>query len=40
MSRCISTAISLMWTEVQVRENGAKMAAITKTVLSEATVHA
>ncbi|SDW62370.1 8-amino-3,8-dideoxy-alpha-D-manno-octulosonate transaminase [Hydrobacter penzbergensis] len=40
MSRCISTAISLMWTEEQVREKGAKMAAIIKKVLSEATVHA
>ncbi len=40
MSRCISTAISLMWTEEQVREKGIKMVAIIKKVLSEATVQA
>lgn len=40
MSRCISSAISLMWTTEQVREKGTKMVAIIKKVLSEATVHA
>lgn len=33
MSRCISTAISLLWTEDQIREKGEKIAAIVKNVL-------
>ncbi len=35
MSRCISTAISLVWTEEQVKEKGEKMAAAIKKVLSQ-----
>jgi 8-amino-3,8-dideoxy-alpha-D-manno-octulosonate transaminase len=35
MSRCISTAISLSWTEEQVREKGEKMVSILKKVLSK-----
>jgi 8-amino-3,8-dideoxy-alpha-D-manno-octulosonate transaminase len=34
MSKCISTAISLTWTEEQVHEKGAKFLAVLKTVLS------
>ena len=34
MSKCISTAISLTWTEDQVHEKGAKFLAVLKTVLS------
>lgn len=34
MSRCISTAISLAWTEDQVKEKGQKMAAAIKKVLA------
>lgn len=40
MSRCISTAISLVWTEEQLKEKGAKMAAVIKQVLSKAAVTA
>ena len=35
MSRCISTAISLVWTEEQIREKGEKMVAVIKKVLQE-----
>ena len=35
MSRCISTAISLVWTEEQIKEKGEKMASIIKKVLKE-----
>lgn len=35
MSRCISTSISLLWTEEQVREKGEKMAAAVRKVLSK-----
>lgn len=35
MSRCISTAISLVWTEDQIREKGEKMAAVIQKVLQE-----
>jgi 8-amino-3,8-dideoxy-alpha-D-manno-octulosonate transaminase len=35
MSRCISTAISLLWTEEQIKEKGEKMIGIIKKVLSE-----
>lgn len=34
MSRCVSTAISLLWTEQQVKEKGEKMAAAIKKVLA------
>jgi len=37
MSRCISTAISLAWTEEQIKEKGEKMASVIKKVLSEQT---
>lgn len=40
MSRCISTAISLVWTEAQLKEKGEKMAAVIKQVLSKAAVTA
>ncbi len=33
MSRCISTAISLVWTEEQVQEKGNKMVAVIKGVV-------
>jgi 8-amino-3,8-dideoxy-alpha-D-manno-octulosonate transaminase len=35
MSRCISTAISLSWTEEQVKEKGEKMVSILKKVLNK-----
>lgn len=35
MSRCISTAISLVWTEEQIHEKGTKMAAIINKVLGK-----
>jgi 8-amino-3,8-dideoxy-alpha-D-manno-octulosonate transaminase len=35
LSRCISTAISLVWTEEQIKEKGEKMVAVVKKVLSE-----
>ncbi len=34
MSRCISTAISLTWTEEQVKEKGEKMVQVIKSILS------
>ena len=37
MSRCISTAISLVWTEEQIKEKGEKMVAVIKKVLSTQT---
>jgi 8-amino-3,8-dideoxy-alpha-D-manno-octulosonate transaminase len=40
MSRCISTAISLVWTEEQIKDKGEKMVAVIKKVLSEASVTA
>jgi 8-amino-3,8-dideoxy-alpha-D-manno-octulosonate transaminase len=40
MSRCICTAISLLWSEEQIREKGEKIVAIIKKVLSEKTVSA
>lgn len=40
MSRCISTAISLVWTDEQIKDKGEKMVAIIKKVLSEASVTA
>jgi len=38
MSRCISTAISLAWTEEQIHDKGAKMAAAIKKAIAEASV--
>ena len=38
MSRCISTAISLLWTEEQIKEKGEKMVNVIKKVLSEQSV--
>ncbi|MDZ4794831.1 MAG: DegT/DnrJ/EryC1/StrS family aminotransferase [Bacteroidota bacterium] len=35
MSRCVSTAISLLWTEEQIKEKGEKMVNVVKKVLSE-----
>ncbi len=40
MSRCISTAISLAWTEEQIGEKGEKMVMVIKKVLSEQKVTA
>ena len=40
MSRCISTAISLLWTEEQVKEKGERIANIIKKILSANTVNA
>ena len=40
MSRCISTAISLTWTEAQLKEKGEKIVAAVKKVLSNAAVTA
>ncbi len=40
MSRCISTAISLVWTDEQIKDKGEKMVAAIKKVLSEAHVTA
>lgn len=40
MSRCISTAISLLWTEEQIKEKGEKMVSVIKKVLANAAVHA
>jgi 8-amino-3,8-dideoxy-alpha-D-manno-octulosonate transaminase len=34
MSKCISTAISLAWTEEQIHEKGAKCLAVIKEALS------
>jgi 8-amino-3,8-dideoxy-alpha-D-manno-octulosonate transaminase len=38
MSRCVSTSISLLWTEEQIKEKGEKMVAAVKKVLSEQSV--
>ncbi len=38
MSRCISTAISLGWSESQVKEKGEKIAAVVKQVLSNSAI--
>ncbi len=40
MSRCISTAISLVWTDEQIKDKGEKMVAVLKKVLSQASVTA
>ncbi len=39
MSRCISTAISLLWNEEQIKEKGEKMVNVIKKVLSEQTAN-
>lgn len=38
MSRCISTSISLLWTEQQIKEKGEKMVSVIRKVLSELSV--
>lgn len=38
MSRCISTSISLLWTEEQIKEKGEKMVAAVRKVLAEQSV--
>jgi 8-amino-3,8-dideoxy-alpha-D-manno-octulosonate transaminase len=38
MSRCISSAISLLWSEEQIKEKGEKIVAVIRKVLSEASV--
>ena len=38
MGRCISSAISLLWSEEQIKEKGEKIIAVVKKVLSEASV--
>ena len=40
MSRCISTAISLLWSEEQVKEKGEKMVSIIRKILSANAVNA
>jgi 8-amino-3,8-dideoxy-alpha-D-manno-octulosonate transaminase len=35
MGRCVSTAISLLWTEEQIKEKGAKMVSVIKKVFQE-----
>jgi 8-amino-3,8-dideoxy-alpha-D-manno-octulosonate transaminase len=40
MSRCISTSISLLWTEEQVKEKGEKMVAVINKVLATQSVNA
>lgn len=40
MSRCISTAITLSWTEEQVKEKGEKMISIIKKILSKQSISA
>lgn len=40
MGRCVSTAISLLWTEEQIKEKGGKMVGVIRKVLSEVSVPA
>lgn len=40
MSRCVSTAISLLWTEEQIREKGEKMVSMIKKVLARQSANA
>jgi 8-amino-3,8-dideoxy-alpha-D-manno-octulosonate transaminase len=40
MGRCISTSISLLWSEEQIKEKGEKMVAVIKKILSEQTANA
>ena len=35
MSRCVSTAISLVWTEEQIKEKGEKLAAAIRKVIGK-----
>lgn len=39
LGRCISTSISLLWTEAQVKEKGEKMAGLVRDVLKKFRVH-
>jgi 8-amino-3,8-dideoxy-alpha-D-manno-octulosonate transaminase len=38
MSRCISTSISLLWSEEQVREKGERIKAVIEKVLQSQTI--
>ena len=40
MSRCISTAIGLLWTDEQIKEKGEKLSAAIRKVLAGSTIHA
>jgi len=40
MGRCVSTAISLAWTEEQIKDKGEKMVAVIQKILKEHTVSA
>ena len=40
MSRCISTAVGLLWTDEQIKEKGEKLAAAIRKVLTNQAVHA
>jgi 8-amino-3,8-dideoxy-alpha-D-manno-octulosonate transaminase len=40
MSRCISTSISLLWSEEQIKEKGEKMVGVIKKVLNEVSISA
>jgi 8-amino-3,8-dideoxy-alpha-D-manno-octulosonate transaminase len=40
MSRCVSTAISLLWTDEQIKEKGEKMVGVIRKVLKEQVVNA
>ncbi len=40
MSRCVSTAISLLWTDEQIKTKGEQMASVIKKVMSEQNVRA
>jgi 8-amino-3,8-dideoxy-alpha-D-manno-octulosonate transaminase len=40
MSRCVSTAISLLWSEEQIRERGEKIVGAIKKVLGEKSIPA
>ena len=39
MCKCISTAISLLWSDDQIKEKGEKIVSVVKKVLSETAVH-
>jgi 8-amino-3,8-dideoxy-alpha-D-manno-octulosonate transaminase len=39
MSRCISTSISLLWTELQIQEKGQRMISVIKQVLDKSAVN-
>jgi 8-amino-3,8-dideoxy-alpha-D-manno-octulosonate transaminase len=39
MSRCVSTSISLLWSEEQIKEKGDKIVGVVKEVLKKFTVH-